>query len=812
MSIGKTFFLFLEGRKPDRMKRNQKKFSRFAKKNGKAFIVLCLSLLVLYFLCLPDPLFKDPICTVLEDKNEQLLGARIAADGQWRFPEIKSVPKKFERAILTFEDKRFHDHIGFDLKAIARAFRQNISAGKIVSGGSTISMQVIRLSRKGKTRTVFEKFTELILSTRLELRFSKNEILALYASHAPFGGNVVGLESASWRYFGKKPGELSWSEASMLAVLPNSPSMIHPGKNRAALKAKRNRLIKRLFENGELDQLTYELACQEPLPEKPVPLPQIAPHLLGRIHVQYKNSKTKFQSTIDKDLQLRINDITERKSRALKHNGIHNLAVLIIDVQAGEVLSYVGNAPNAGKAHGESVDIITSPRSTGSILKPLLYCQMLQSGELLPSTLIPDIPSYFNGYRPENFHNGYAGAIAADQALARSLNIPFVRMLQQYGVERFHHDLKRLGLSTITRPPDDYGLTLILGGAEGTLWDLTSVYAGYGKRLSKYYSRSGKYGQNDFAPPLFINSQKKAEDRLEEADEYPSADAIWFTLKSMEELVRPDAAGDWKRFQSSKRIAWKTGTSIGFRDAWAIGVTPEFAVGVWAGNADGEGRPGLVGVQAAAPLLFEVFESLPNTTWFSPPYDAMVQLEVCENSGTLPKSICPKDSIWAPRSGIEASTCAYHQLVHLDETSNYQVNSGCYPVNQMVSKSWFKLPALEEVYFRSRTPNYQTLPPMAPSCSTFNDSNSKPMELIYPENLSNISIPKEIDGSKGKVIFEATHSQTQAEIYWHLDQSFVKATKGLHSIEVQPEAGYHTLTLVDKKGNRLERRFRIIVR
>lgn len=774
-------------------------------------ILATSTLCIFYLFCLPKPLFHEPISTVIEDKDGRFLGARIASDGQWRFPEIEQVPEKFEQAIITFEDKRFYSHPGFDIRAIGRAIRQNISAGKVISGASTLSMQVIRLSRKGKPRSVFEKIKELILATRLELRYSKKEILGFYTSYAPYGGNVVGLEAASWRYFGKKPQFLSWAEASMLAVLPNSPSLIHPGRNRDVLKSKRDRLLKKLQDEGIIESTDYELAIQEALPDKPIRLPMLAPHLLDRINASTKNEesvKSKIETTLLYELQRSCNQLALRKSKVLKHNGIHNLAIIVVDVKTKEVLSYVGNAPNTGKEHGEQVDIIQASRSTGSILKPFLYCKMIQNGELLPNAFVPDIPSYFNGYRPENFFQNYTGAIPADQALIRSLNIPFVRLLQEYGVERFHFDLNQLGLSTINQPAEHYGLTLILGGAEANLFELTSVYSSMAKRLGSFYERDSKYSSDDFGSVNFLTN-KVSNSQLIEQDAYPDAGSIWLTFQALSNLGRPISQGQWKRFSSSRKIAWKTGTSIGYRDAWAIGATPEYVVGVWVGNADGEGRPGLVGVKAAAPLMFDVFNLLPSTSWFSPPYDAMEESVVCSESGLLAKKYCEPDTVWNSISSMVQRSCHYHQLVHLNEDENYQVNSSCYEVSKIKSKEWFVLPPIEEGYFKAHHPNYKSLPPFAPFCQN-NLSEKNTMDIIYPDYLGNIKIPIELDGTKGKVIFKAVHTNDNETIHWHIDSEYLGSTIGFHSIQVQPKVGTHKLVLVDNSGNRLTKEFEIM--
>jgi len=322
------------------------------KGKGKIRIALGVTsvILVIYYFCLPGTLFNDPYSTVLEDYKGELLSASIAEDGQWRFPEVDSVPNKFAQALIAFEDKRFRNHGGVDLRSLGRAMKQNIQAGQVKSGGSTITMQVIRLSRKGKSRSLFQKAIEIILATRLEFRYSKEEILGLYASHAPFGGNVVGLEAACWRYFGRDPQELSWGEAALLAVLPNAPSLIHPGKNRDRLKTKRDKLLDRLQVIGAIDAFTCSLSKDEPIPDAPQPLPHYARHLLARISKEGYAQK-KVQSTIDAQLQIRIEQIIHDHHQRLKANQVFNGAAIVVEVSTGNVLAYVGNTEVKERGH-----------------------------------------------------------------------------------------------------------------------------------------------------------------------------------------------------------------------------------------------------------------------------------------------------------------------------------------------------------------------------------------------------------------------------------------------------------------------------
>ncbi|HIY87756.1 MAG TPA: penicillin-binding protein 1C, partial [Candidatus Bacteroides pullicola] len=396
----------------------------------KAGFICILLLLLAYAFCLPRQLFQVPYSTVVTDCHGELLGARIAPDGQWRFPPCDTVPRKFVRCLLAFEDRHFYYHPGVNPLSMARAAWQNIQQGRIVSGGSTLTMQTIRISRN-RPRTFAEKVVEMILATRLELRCSKDEILALYASHAPFGGNVVGLDAAAWRYFAHPASELSWAEAATLAVLPNAPSAIHPGKGREALLRKRNRVLRLLLEQGEISTSDYALALDEPLPDAPLPLPRIAPHLVDRLASEHPGQT--LVSTIDKSLQLRLEALAERHSQEFARSDIRNLAILVIDLRENQVAAYCGNTGFGQSAEGSQVDIIRAPRSTGSILKPFLYYAALEEGLILPHTLLPDVTVNINGFAPQNFSRQFEGAVPASEALARSLNIPAVHLLQQYG-------------------------------------------------------------------------------------------------------------------------------------------------------------------------------------------------------------------------------------------------------------------------------------------------------------------------------------------------------------------------------------------
>ncbi|HEY1038392.1 MAG TPA: penicillin-binding protein 1C [Bacteroidia bacterium] len=772
----------------------------FRKWRRRALALGLTCFIIWYINCLPDLLFDDSTSTVLLDKDGKLLGAKIADDGQWRFSPGEKVPDKFATCLIQFEDRNFYSHAGVSIKGLGRAAVQNFKNKRVVSGGSTLTMQLTRIMRKNPSRTISEKILEMILATRMEIRYDKEEILEYYAAHAPFGNNVVGLEAASWRYYGRSPDKLSWGESATLAVLPNAPGLIYPGKNHQRLLDKRNRLLNRLYEIKTIDETTYRLAISEPLPGKPLPLPQLAPHLLARLIKEGHKGKT-IQSTIDINLQEKTTQLLATHNEYLRENKIFNGAVMITSVKTGKILAYVGNTKVGEEEHGCAVDCINAPRSTGSILKPVLYARCMEDGLITPKMLVPDVPTQFGSFSPKNFAQQYDGAVPANKALARSLNIPMVRMLNEYGLEKFHGDLKNAGITTLNKPAQYYGLSLILGGAEAKLWDLNTMYTQMAQQLKK----------DEIKPVNYMSERKKNKKQNKTISKnHLNKACIYSTFEAMVEVNRPDEDGNWRAFASAQKIAWKTGTSFGFRDAWAIGITPDYVVSVWVGNADGEGRPGLTGIKAAAPLLFDVYEQLPKSaSWFKEPREDMSKINVCSESGCRASLLCPKtESVWMPATCLNTTACPYHQTIHLTKNKKWRVDSDCESVANMEHITWFVLPPLIEKYYKFNHPNYKELPDFKPECLA--KVTDRAFALMYPKPNSKIYVPIEIDGNVGKTIFEATHRNISTKIYWHLDDQYIGETKEIHQLALNPSIGKHKLMLVDENGISVSVKFEAI--
>ncbi|MCL2219037.1 MAG: penicillin-binding protein 1C [Chitinispirillia bacterium] len=761
----------------------------------RTIIIICctaLTLLTAFWFCLPSPLFQTTYSTTVYDRDGLLLGARVSQNGEWRFPPQKELPERYITSLIAYEDRYFYYHPGVNPGAIFRAFWQNIRAKKTVSGGSTITMQTIRMAR-GRKRNVYQKCIEMIMATRLELTQNKSEILSLYAAHAPFGSNVMGIDAASWRYFGHSSADLSWAEAALLAVLPNAPSAMHVKKNRPALLQKRNRLITRLYESGKMDEITWRLALDEPLPDEPFPLPQLAPHLVSSLQIERPGQM--HITTIDAALQFNTERVLKRWNAEFSQNKIQNLAAVVFDVEKGEVTAYCGNVNFGTRQAGSQVDIIQAPRSSGSILKPFLYQLMLQEGELLPQMLIPDIPIMAEGFQPQNYNLKYNGAVPASLALSRSLNLPSVNMLRQYGVPKFLADLRETGFSTFKFPADHYGLTLILGGGEVTLWETSLAYLRMAQSVVFNTREQQRSNRLDWGQvPLF--SQREAGNF--------SAGAGWQTLEALIHVNRPEDI-DWKSIPSVRKVAWKTGTSYGFRDAWAVGVTPEYVVGVWTGNASGEGRTGLTGTGTSAVVMFDIFNLLGNTSWFEMPASAFEEAEICKASGHLAGRHCGEiEKRPILPAGFRTPACTYHSVVHLSEDENYRVYANCYPADKMIRKTWFILPPIQEWFYKKRHPNYRALPPLSPSCAG-NQATVRAMEFIYPNTPNAVRLSKQLDGSTGALALELAHRQPNAIVYWHLNNDYLGSTQYFHQMSITPNEGRHLITVVDEWGNTLSR-------
>ena len=774
------------------------------------FAVALLTMALTVFHLWPVTLdFNSPLSPILLSDQGELINAKVAADQQWRLPPAQSLSPHYTVALITFEDEHFYSHPGINPIALMRALISDIQHKKIMSGGSTLTMQVARMLRKDQPRTYFNKFIEVLLAFKLEWHLSKSEILLLYANNAPFGGNIVGINAASQRYFDREAGALSWAEAATLAVLPNSPALIHPGRSRDQLIKKRNRLLQKLRQQNTLTDLEYQLALLEPIPQKPVPFPKLAKHLFATLIEQSADKKLNntLSTTLYANLQRRLEALAQHQSQHLYQQGIHNLAVVIIDNQTLRTVAYLGNSTVSLKnaqqqlVLSSDVDIAQKPRSTGSILKPLLYGLILEGGYLLPETLVPDIPINFNGFSPENYDHTYKGAVPAKIALAQSLNIPAVNMLKIYGIGQFYDALKNMGMRTLFRPADDYGLSLILGGAEGSLWDITGIYA---RLMASAKIDSKKHAlatQEIHILKNTVKRKKNTDDTHHKSAQILSTGAAWLTLEALLEVSRPGNNQWWRDYANSQAIAWKTGTSYGLRDAWAIGSNPRYTVGVWAGNATGEGVAGLSGRVSAAPTLFKIFDMLPTAAWPQKPLYDLKPLVICAQNGYLATGDCKTATTFAPKNSYFQQQSPHHRDILLDQSLQARVHGGCESAANMHAASAFILPPAIAYYWRQHN-TYATLPPWRSDCikGLAQYTHEQPLDIIYPLEGSKIYLPRGLDGEQQNTIFKARHQDKQQTLFWHFDDKYLGQTRVFHEIAVSLTPGWHKLVVMDEQG------------
>jgi penicillin-binding protein 1C len=753
---------------------------------------LVLALLVIvggawWVVPLPDPPFPDDYSTVVLDADGEVLHAYLAADEQWRFrPDALEVSPKLLAAVVTFEDKRFYSHPGVDPLAVARAAWQNVRRRRVVSGASTLSMQVARLMRP-KSRHVLNKLVEMLQALKLERRYSKDEILSMYLAHAPYGGNIVGAHAASFHYFGRPCSRLTWAEAAMLAVLPKAPGSITPFRNRGELKARRDRLLEELCRSGHFGSATLDESCREPLPSALYGMPAVAPHLCRRA------SRETRRPLVRTTLKASVQGVTERLVSAhasqLAFYGIPNVSALVAETPTGEVRAYVGSPDFADAQHGGQVDGVTAPRSTGSLLKPFLYALCMDAGTVHPLSLVKDVPVHYGSYEPRNASKWFDGMVQVRDALVRSLNVPPTMLLRDYKVFRFHDFLKRAGMTTLFRGADDYGLALILGGAEGTLWDMVTLYRGLGSE-----GRFGGLTYLDDAEPVH-------------GEQLISPGSAWMTLNMLTDLRRPDDDGiDWAAFPARRPVAWKSGTSYGRRDGWAVGVTPQWVVGVWVGSFSGEGNPELGGARSAAPLLFSILDALPDggaaaPMWFEKPVNELREVLLCRDTGYRAGPDCPHTvAAEVPCEAPPLRQCPYHRAFYVDPETGYEVCSRCWnDPDSALRDVRLVFPPDATQYMRRNGHLLASRPMHNPECCVL--AGADPVRIAYPTDGADLVVPRDLDGAREKVTARAAHGTAGAELFWYVDGQYLGTTCGYHAKPLTLGRGRHELQVIDHDGH-----------
>lgn len=786
-----------------------------ARPRGTALILTAMFCPLLIWLAIPPGApFPEDYSRLVLDRDGGLLRATLATDNQYRFPpESAPLPTKYKTALLKSEDKRFYLHPGVDPMALASAALTNIKAGRRLRGGSTITMQVARLSDP-KPRTYVNKAMECLQALKLSLHFSKEEILLLYSSHVPMGGNIAGIQSASHIYYGKPAEELTWAEAALLAVLPNAPSLINLERERPALVEKRNRLLKRLARDGEINSLTCKLACAEPLPGATKQLPFLAPHFTTRALASDSGS-FRVRTTLDSSIQKRVAGAARYHASVLAGRGVRNLAAVAAETQTGNIRAYIGSQDFFDTRNAGQVDGVRARRSTGSLLKPFLVARALDRGPYTTKSLIRDVPTFYGTFAPQNASKEFSGLVTMDELLIKSLNVPAVRLLNAYGHRDFYDFLVNAGLSGLFRGPDGYGLTLALGGAEASLYELTQLYLCLGNlgetRALRFIEESeGDAPRADrYVTASGAESSTSGISRgLNEAESSAgggglfSRGAAWLVLDSLTRLSRPGVEHYWNEFASQLPVSWKTGTSYGQKDAWAIGVSRQWTIGVWAGNFNGEGNAALSGARSAAPLMFALFNSLARRDQpmrFDEPVSDLAEISCCAESGYPAGPHCENTvTLKRPRECTAPGRCPFHRAYLVDSETGRSVCSLCWDGLDTEWKTLFVVPpAAKEILVQSGR-HIDSVPVHADYCSNVRDY--EPMELIYPTDGIKIFIPRNFDGGYERVVLSAVHERPSTHVFWYLNDKLVRETVGRHEFALELRPGSYRLTVQDEEG------------
>ncbi|NEM97921.1 penicillin-binding protein 1C [Pontibacter burrus] len=747
---------------------------------GFAFVLLTpiVAFLVLNWLYpLTINVSYSPVITA-SDGSE--INAFLSKDDKWRMrlepDELNPVLKK---AVLLKEDRYFYYHPGVNPAAIVRAAYYNLITGKTTSGASTITMQVARLLYPQK-RTYRNKAIEIFRALQLELNYSKDEILQLYLNLVPFGGNIEGVKAASVLFFHQSPNQLSLAQAVTLTVIPNKPSSLRIGGQNALIVAFRNKWLNYYKREKAFPADALEDALQEPLEATRLEAPKVAPHFAYRMFRNYRNQPN-IKTTLNRRIQEKVEQLAYNYMQRLRYQNIHNAAVLVINNQTKAVEAYLGSADFSDAAHGGQVDGVRAIRSPGSTLKPFLYATAIDKGLITPKTIISDVPVDYAGYRPQNYFGNYNGNVTIEHALATSLNIPAVKLLDQVGVHTFVKKLQQAEFSEMKRNGNELGLSLILGGCGVTLEELTALYAAL--------ANNGNY-----SPVRFLQ-----QDTTIVQKQVFSPASAYMLNQILTQLLRPDLPHNAQNSAHLPKIAWKTGTSYGRRDAWSIGYNKNYTVGVWVGNFSGEGVPELNGTDSATPLLFDIFNAIdynsPNN-WFSPP-ESVANRAVCTATGAPANSFCSDLVMDTFIPGISrVSKCSHLKKVAVSVDEKYAYCTTCQPETGVLQKWYPNLaPEILSFYNAEHIP-YQRIPGHNPACSRI----FQEFAPVITSPASEMEYILEREEKQKLMLYANAHNEVK-QVYWYINDKFLKVAPASEQVFFEPtRAGKYKISCTDDQG------------
>lgn len=753
--------------------------------------------------CFPLPVEKlqPSPSTVILDRNGEWLRAFTSPDEMWRFPEtsLDEISPLFQSAMLTYEDKYFYHHWGVNPVSLFNATIDNIRSGKVVRGGSTITMQLARLMEP-KDRTIPNKIIEMFRALQLELTFTKTEILTHYFNMLPYGGNIVGSGAAARLYFNKPQSALSLGEAALLAAIPNSPEYLRPDRYPDSARKAREKVLYRMVDAGKISKQRLQEALKESIPKTRYTLPFKAPHL-SRLLVKEQPSLAsisakdyKIPTTVDRHYQDTAERILRESLRPLQMQGISTGAVVVMDTQSRQVLAMVGSHDFFDKSAQGQVNGTLAVRSPGSTLKPFVYALAIDRGTITPKTILYDVPVDYVGYSPVNFDGKFTGYLTAEEALARSLNVPAVNLYAQMGQSQLYGFLKQAGITTFS-DQEDYGLSLILGGCGVTLLELTNLYAGLAN-------------MGEFAPYQLVrnvdvenNAKKKKGTSFSTATRLLRPETSWIITEMLTTLVRPDYPESFEQTGTMPKVAWKTGTSYGHRDAWSIGYSPELTIGVWVGNFNGTGSPLLSGSQAAAPILFNLFTTLSGEKtvhWYSRPTQLKTRL-VCALTGLPVSKHCPTSTIDFYIPGVSSvGECHIHKSIQIDTVTGERLCSACRTGKEFRTETIAIFPAEVATWLNGNGFGISTLPKHNEDCTRLL-AGTRPV-ILSPARDAVYHIRPNIPITHQKIRLAASVSGDTQDIYWFLNGDLIFSGQAVEPSFLTPIAGKHELTCIDGAG------------
>jgi penicillin-binding protein 1C len=767
--------------------------------------VLVIVALVLFFLLI-DLIFPLNVSmdysTVITDADSTIMHAYLSKDDKWRmYTGINEITPALKKAIIFKEDKYFYYHFGVNPVAVFRALTKNLITGKRTSGASTISMQVARLLEP-KSRTYMNKLIEIFRSIQLEWHYSKKQILQLYLNLVPFGGNIEGVKAASMIYFGKMPDQLSIGEIAALSIIPNRPNTLKPGENNQLLKKERDRWLNRYLKADLFPQQDILDAMEEPLRAFRHTLPDNAHHICQRLYDTEKGRHTIY-STINLESQLKTEALVKEHINRWYFRNVKNAAALVIDNKTGNVIAYVGSADFYNNEDAGQVDGVRAIRSPGSTLKPLIYGLAFDNGIVTPKSVISDVPVYFSGYEPENYDGKYHGLVNIEYALSNSLNVPAVKLMYELNTGTVVETLVKAGFRQIKKDRASLGLSVALGGCGVTLEELTYLYY---TLSNKGILKEIRFTQNN-APSGLKGKKNKQMDDHTVMSKILSEEAVFMVTDILTQVTRPDLPVEWQNSANLPKVAWKTGTSYGRRDAWSIGYNKNFTIGVWVGNFSGEGVPELSGADAAAPLLFNIFNALDygsEENWYEIP-EGLKSRIVCSVTGQVYSDFCNDLVIDYYIPSVSSSKpCQHMKEVFVSPDSSVSYCMSCRPEFGYITALYPNYDPEVIAYYEEYKINYQRIPPHYSECERI-FAGTAPV-IISPLNNAEYYVD-ETDSMQ--IALSCNASNDVEKVYWYINKRFFKSTLSGEKAFFSPREGKIEISCSDDKGRNTDIQIRV---